>query len=204
MIMPNVKIFLCSASEDEDSREKLEQQLAPYRHSGFIQDIWYSQKIEGGMEKNLETQKHLHASQIIVLLVSPNFMNTNEYYDLMLQAMDRHTKGEARVVPVLLRPVGWAEAPFSKLQALPKNEKPITSWSNREEAFLEVAQGIFDIIKKKDDASKEEREAKETEASTYLPVVRTQNTALTAKTSEEPSLSEPFTAWFLAPMGAGL
>lgn len=56
--------------------------------------------------------------------------------------MARHNAGAARVVPIVLRPVDWQDAPFGKLQALPKNAKPVTTWPNQDEAFLDIAQGI--------------------------------------------------------------
>ena len=33
-------------------------------------------------------------------------------------------------------------APFGKLQAVPKDGRPVTSWSDPDEAFLDIARGI--------------------------------------------------------------
>jgi tetratricopeptide (TPR) repeat protein len=60
----------------------------------------------------------------------------------MKRALERHDAGEARVIPVILRAVDWKGAPFGKLQCLPTDAKPVTSWPNRDEAFRNVAQGI--------------------------------------------------------------
>ena len=60
-------------------------------------------------------------------------------------AMERHEAGEARVVPIILRPVDWHSAPFGKLQALPKDGRPVTSWANQDEAFLDIARGIRSV-----------------------------------------------------------
>jgi hypothetical protein len=57
--------------------------------------------------------------------------------------MERHEAGEARVIPVILRPVQWRSTPFGKLQALPNNAKPITTWDNRDLAFENVVKGIL-------------------------------------------------------------
>ena len=56
--------------------------------------------------------------------------------------MARHKAGEARVIPIILRAVDWHIAPFGKLQALPKDGRAVTSWSNRDEAFEDIARGI--------------------------------------------------------------
>ncbi len=82
-------------------------------------------------------------ADIILLLVSADFLASNYCNDVeVTHAMKRHEAGEARVIPVILRPVDWKGTPFSKLQALPKNAKPVTKWSDRDEAFLNVAEGI--------------------------------------------------------------
>ena len=60
----------------------------------------------------------------------------------MTRALERHDAGDARVIPVILRPVGWRGAPFARLQALPKDGKPVTSWADEDEALSDVARGI--------------------------------------------------------------
>src|SRR5262249_10559694 len=78
-----------------------------------------------------------------LLLISSDFLASDYCYDVEVKtAMKRHDDGEARVMPVILRPVDWKGAPFGKLQALPKDARPVTDWSNRDEAFLDIAQGI--------------------------------------------------------------
>src|SRR5207249_2748961 len=77
------------------------------------------------------------------------FMASDYCYGVeMIEAMKRHQAGEARVIPIILRPTDWQGAPFSKLQALPKDAKPITRWKDRVDAFLNVAQGIRRVVQK--------------------------------------------------------
>ncbi len=66
----------------------------------------------------------------------------------MRQAIARHERGEACVIPVILSSVYWQGTPFAKLQALPKKAKPVTSWRNRDEAFFSVAEGIREAVEK--------------------------------------------------------
>ena len=63
----------------------------------------------------------------------------------MTTALQRHAAEEACVIPVILRATDWTSAPFGKLQALPTHGKPIASWTERDEAFLDVAQGIREV-----------------------------------------------------------
>ena len=58
----------------------------------------------------------------------------------------RHERKEARVIPVILRPVNWNIAPVDKLQALPDHAKAISTWRNRDEGFKNVADGIIKVI----------------------------------------------------------
>lgn len=108
---------------------------------------WHDRRIAAGTEWAGEIDKHLNSALIILLLISPDFLSSDYCYDLeMKRAMERHERGEARVVPVILRPVYWGDAPFGKLQALPENAKAITTWSNRDEAFKDVAIGIKKVV----------------------------------------------------------
>jgi hypothetical protein len=64
----------------------------------------------------------------------------------MKRALARHSAGEARVIPVLLRAVDWRGAPFSHLQAVPTGGLPVTSWENQDEAFADIARAIREAV----------------------------------------------------------
>jgi hypothetical protein len=112
------------------------------KRQGVIK-AWHDRSISAGTEWEADILNHLKSAQVILLLVSSNFLASDYSYDIELtNAMARHEKGEARVIPIILKPCDWTDAPFGKLQALPKNAKPITTWDNEDEAFLDVAKGI--------------------------------------------------------------
>jgi hypothetical protein len=143
-----VEIFFCYAREDEELRKGLEKQLRALKRQGII-DIWYDRAISAGAEWEREIDRHLNSAKIILLLVSPDFMDSDYCYSQeMLRAMERHERGDARVIPVILRPVYWQGAPFGKLQALPTDAKAITSrdWHHLDEAFFDVAEGIRKVV----------------------------------------------------------
>ncbi len=64
----------------------------------------------------------------------------------MKKALERHEAGEARVLPIILHPVDWQGTPISKLQALPSNGRPITTWPNRHQAYVNVAKGVREVV----------------------------------------------------------
>lgn len=143
-----VKIFFCYAREDEELLNKLKAHLKPLQRKGLI-DVWYDRDISAGTEWEQQIKEQLNSAQIILLLVSPDFMNSDYCYGIEMQrAIQRHERGEARVIPIILRPVLWKVAPFSKIQSLPKDGKPIVSrdWHSQDEAFLVVVEHIQTTI----------------------------------------------------------
>lgn len=104
---------------------------------------WHDRKILAGEERDRQINENLNTADIILLLISSDFIASNYCWEIeVTTAIERHNAGEACVIPIILRRVDWSETPFAKLQSLPKNAEPITSWTNRDDAFANVAQGI--------------------------------------------------------------
>lgn len=98
-----------------------------------------------------EIKEQLNSAQIILLLVSPDFMASDYCYGVEMQrALERHEQKEAWVIPVILRPVYWQILSLHKLQALPLDAKPVvsSSWHSQDEAFLNVTEGIRTVAVK--------------------------------------------------------
>jgi len=141
-----VKIFYCYAHEDRDLRDRIDKHLAGLKRRGHIV-VWYDREIQAGKEWEHEIEKHLSTAGIILLLVSANFMDSDYCYGKEMQkALEMHEQGKVRVIPILLRPVDWQDAPFAKLQILPTGAKPITIWPDQDEALEDVAQQIRAVV----------------------------------------------------------
>lgn len=141
-----VKIFFCYAREDEFLLNKLKTHLKPLQRQGLI-DVWHDRDISAGTEWEPEITKHLNEAEIILLLVSPDFMNSDYCYGIeMKRALEKYEAGEAHVLPIILRPTLWKLTPFAGLTALPLDGKPVTSWLDMDEAWLNVTQGIYEAI----------------------------------------------------------
>jgi tetratricopeptide (TPR) repeat protein len=137
-----MNVFLSYASRDEPLRDELAAYLGNLRWQGVITD-WHERNISLGKEWLKEIDPYLDAAQIILLLVSPNFVNSDYCYSLeMKHAIQRHETRQTCLIPVILRPVDWEDTPFAGFPALPACGKPITSWISLQEAFLDVARGI--------------------------------------------------------------
>ena len=146
-----IKVFFSYSRKDSSLCDQLEEHLSLLRRQGVIES-WHDRKIGSGDEWKGEIDKHLEEAQIILLLISASFVASRYCYDVeMKRAMERHQAGEARVIPIILRKVDWHGALFGKLQALPKNATPVTSWRNRDEAFANVVAGIRAVVEKRRD-----------------------------------------------------
>ena len=136
-----IEVFFSYAREDDELRIKLEKHLALLKRQGLITD-WHVGEIGAGKEPKREIDTYLNRSRIILLLISPDFMASDECYYVVTRAMERQESENARVIPVILRPVDWHSAAFGKLLPLPAGGRPVTVWQDRDEAFLDVAKGI--------------------------------------------------------------
>jgi tetratricopeptide (TPR) repeat protein len=137
-----VEVFYSYSHLDEALRQELVKHLSNLERQKVITG-WHDRKITAGTEWSGAIDEHLDSAHVILLLISADFMASPYCNDIEVKrAMERHEAGEARVIPVILRPCDWNGAPFSKLQALPTDAKPVTSWDNQDEAFLDIVKGI--------------------------------------------------------------
>jgi internalin A len=136
------KVFLSYSKADRNLLDQLSTQLTMMERNGKIQ-LWDDSDIAPGQQWDNAIKANLAAADVILLLVSADFLATNYIWDVEIaKAIERHDRGEAQVIPIILRPCDWTDAPFGKLNALPQKGKPITKFDDRDEAWLEVVQGI--------------------------------------------------------------
>src|SRR5436305_1402996 len=140
-----IELFYSYAQPDEKLRVELETHLSPLVRQYQIMP-WHQQKVIPGSDRLQEIDTHLDTAQIILLLVSPDFLASDYYSAEMQHALKRHTDRRARVIPILLRPADWQRTPFAGLELLPGNREPVTSWSNQDKAWQDVVQGIRSAI----------------------------------------------------------
>jgi len=140
--MEPVDLFYSYAHEDEALRDELAGHLKIMERRGVIRP-WHDRSIVPGQKWDGEISDHLVNADLVLLLVSKDFINSDYIWSHELDvAMKRHAHGEASVVPVMLRAVDITDAPFAALQGLPTDLKPVTSWPNRDEAWTDVAKGV--------------------------------------------------------------
>lgn len=141
-------VFCSYAHKDQPLFEELKTHLVPLVREGLM-DFWDESAICAGEDREQQIQLHLDAADVIVLLVSPDFLACDSCYSIQMpRALTRQACGKARVVPIILRPVSWKSTPIGGLQALPDGALPITSrqWHSQDEAFYTVVEGIRDVL----------------------------------------------------------
>ncbi len=137
-----VSVFLSYAHRDERLREELDKHLSPLRRSALI-ETWHDRRIPPGAELDAEIDQRLSTADLVLLLISPDFINSDYCYRREMRiALRRHAKGHARVIPIILRPVDWSSTPIGRLLAIPRDAKPVTTWHRRDEALLDVATSV--------------------------------------------------------------
>ncbi|WP_437305670.1 TIR domain-containing protein [Sorangium sp. So ce388] len=141
-----LRLFFSYSHKDEALRDELETHLALLKREGLLQS-WHDRRIAAGDEWAGQIDRNLDEAEVILLLVSADFLASDYCFDNeMTRALARHDAGQACVIPVILRKTDWQSAPFAKLQALPKDARPITLWQDRDEAWHDVALGIRHAI----------------------------------------------------------
>lgn len=144
-----LKVFISYSHADETLRQELDKHLASLKHQGIV-GIWHDRRISAGQDWANEIDKNLESADIVLLLISADFISSDYCYRKeMNEAMRRHDAGEAVVIPVILRPCDWHDLSFGKLQAATRDGRAITKFPSLDEGFLEVVQSIKAVAKKR-------------------------------------------------------
>jgi len=143
-----IKGFLSYSHVDDNYRNELQKHLMSLQHQAII-ETWHDRRIVACEEWAGRIDDELNHADIILLLVSSDFIASSYCYDLeMKQALIRHERGESFVIPVILRSCHWTGLPFGKLQAATKDGKPVEKYPSVDDAFLEVTQSIELVAKR--------------------------------------------------------
>jgi hypothetical protein len=111
--------------------------------------VWNDRRIGAGEEWAQVIDANLRDANVILLVVSADFIASHYCYEVELQeTIRRHDAGDAIVIPVILRPCDWHDLPFGKLQAATRDGRPVTKFPTLDDGFFEVVQSIKDATKR--------------------------------------------------------
>ncbi len=152
-------IFIAYSHEDLAFKNELRKFLRPLLRENRI-SVWDDYDIEAGQDWDAAIKERLYSAGIVLLLVSADSLASDYFYGKEVEvSLARHARGEAVVVPVVLRHCDWKNTPLGNLEAVPEKGRPVVEWHTRDEAWQNVVErlhGVLDAI--------EERRKKENEA----------------------------------------
>jgi hypothetical protein len=141
-----VRVFISYAHADEAFRLELGKHLATLERQGLVLS-WHDRMIAPGQDWTNEIDAAMETSQVILLLISADFIQSRYCYEVELQrALERHATGSAVVIPVILRPVVLGGMPFGHLQSLPTGRKPVADWKSSDTAYVDIVEGVRAVI----------------------------------------------------------
>ncbi len=166
--MPDIKLFYSYSTADEDLRIELEKSLAMLHRFDALK-TWDFRKIIPGDDWDKTINKELESSDIILLLLSRDFLASNYCYDVEVKrALELNDEAKAIVVPVVLRQCDWKheQSPIKGLEGIPKDGKPITLWDDIDVAFNDVTESLKLVIHKIKKQKSSEQNLRKLEAGT--------------------------------------
>lgn len=158
-------VFIIYAREDEPFRAELKKQLLPMERSGMLR-VWTDRELIAGDHWEPEIKKQLQNADLILMLVSSDYFDSDYIHAVELrEAIERHERGEARVVPVIVRPCAWeTDTVVNSLQVLPTDGVPVNDtrhWHTREAAWVDVVRGVRRTLQQLADERSENEAARQ-------------------------------------------
>lgn len=143
-----VRIFYSYSRENADFRSLIDSVLGRFKWDVSVR-TWYDGEIPAGSEWEENIFRNIDAADIILLFITESFLASPYCKDVEVpRALERHHKGEAIVIPVLVEGAGPEELDpaLARLQVLPHNGLPVNMWAEKDKAIRNVVHGIVDII----------------------------------------------------------
>jgi hypothetical protein len=134
--------FVSYSHQDAAMLDLLHKHLSQLQRDKII-TTWTDRDIDTGAPLNPTIAAALTKSKLFLALLSPDYLASHYCYDVEFnKAQERQDKGDLIIVPIIIEPCDWLNSPFSQLKAVPRDGKPISTWDNRNTAFLDVIQNL--------------------------------------------------------------
>ncbi|MBL8811629.1 MAG: toll/interleukin-1 receptor domain-containing protein [Planctomycetaceae bacterium] len=147
MATNKLRVFLSYSHKDEKELNRLNVHLADLRQSNLI-ETWYDRQISAGSQWKPEILRELDQADVILFLVSPDFI-ASDFCRLVetVRALQREREGAALVIPIALKPVATFPKELAHIQGVPRNLKPITKHSPKDDGFVAAVRLISEAMK---------------------------------------------------------
>ena len=145
-----IRAFLSYAHEDHLWRDRVLKHLGWLRNSGRLEQF-DDRQLKPGESWDERIQSELHEADIVIVLISPDFVGS-AYCGLeeLLVTTEREKRGQTVVVPILCDHVDLGALPIARLQCLPQDEqndlKPLVDWPNFNVPLAAIADKIRGLV----------------------------------------------------------
>ena len=144
---PPFDVFYCASNADETFVAKMQKSLAVLTNSGFVRGWSYETTVPG--QSISDTAKERMAqSDILACLLSPDFLGSPECMEQWEYA-GKLVASNPRVfrVPIIVRKCPWQDLfADDDPMTLPRDGRPISSFTDEDAAWLQVYEGIKQIV----------------------------------------------------------
>lgn len=141
-----LRAFFSYSHADEKVLERLHKHFSVLQRDGAL-STWYDGEISPGAHLEGVIINELDRSDLFLALVSPDYLASRYCYEKEFQhAQKRSATGKLRIIPIIIEPCDWLPTPLSAGMALPKDGKPISEWTNANNAYLDVVNGIRRLV----------------------------------------------------------
>jgi hypothetical protein len=140
-------VFVSYSHVDEHLYKEFDSHISILRRQNVL-GSWHDRRLVPGDDWHDQLNIHLHDADIVLLLVSASFLSSDYCFEVeMKAALARHDAGAACVVPVIVRACAWKDSPLGRIQAMPKDGRPVMQYPDRDEAWTDVVNGLKIVSK---------------------------------------------------------
>src|SRR5229473_1110200 len=146
---PALEMYYSYAQEDEALCLELEKRLKLLERENLVKG-WHRGKVPLGTNVAQEIENHKQRANVVLLLLSPDYVASDDCYAEMQWALERKRADGLLVIPIILRPIEAEDIPFKTAQLLPTRGRPVTNWPSHDEAFQDILLGMRRLLEREE------------------------------------------------------
>ncbi|HEY5462622.1 MAG TPA: toll/interleukin-1 receptor domain-containing protein [Hanamia sp.] len=141
-----MKAFISYSHNGSLMLEMFHKHLAQLKRDGTL-TTWTDQQIPSGSKLDQSISSELSTSNLFIALLSPDYISSKYCYEKEFQkALEMLSEGKIIIIPIIIEVCDWLSTPFKEFKALPRDGKAISTWENKNTAFLDVIQNVRLLI----------------------------------------------------------
>ena len=139
-------LFQSYCHADAEHRERLEVQLAQLKRDGLVRD-WSDRSIVPGSSISASIDSALLTADIVAFLISPDFLASTACIQEWKKARELAATKPLLRIPIIVRACDWQQLlARDDVKALPNDGVPITRYSDPDDAWCEISDGLRQAI----------------------------------------------------------